>query len=117
MLLSGVAGPLIDTYFLGRKLDRREIVATESFCRVASHLARLVYFGGIIDNAASVDPSMMALAIAASIAGTTAARRILELMSDTQFRLRAARIINSISGYYVLYGSYLLLAPTLWSIA
>src|SRR5947209_12183049 len=111
MLLTGATGPLIDTYFLGGKLDRREIVATKAFCQTLSHFMKLIYFGGIIDNAASVDPAMMAIAIGASIAGTTAARRILEAMSDKQFRLWAARIINSISGYYVLHGSYLLLAP------
>jgi uncharacterized membrane protein YfcA len=108
---------LVDTYFLGGKLERREIVATKAFCQVASHFAKLVYFGGLIDNAASVDPAMMAIATAASIAGTTAARRILEVMSDGQFRVWAARIIDSVAGYYLIYGSYLLLAPVLWRIA
>jgi hypothetical protein len=56
----------------------------------------------------------VAIAIAASIVGTTAARRILEAMNDKQFRIWATRIINSISGYYVLQGSYMLLAPLLW---
>jgi uncharacterized membrane protein YfcA len=114
MMLTGATGPLIDTYFLGGKLERREIVATKSFCQVLSHFMKLIYFGGIIDNAASVDPVMMAIAITASIAGTTAARRILEAMSDKQFRVWATRIINSISSYYVLQGSYLLLAPLIW---
>jgi len=111
MLLTGATGPLIDAYFLGGKLDRREIVATKSFCQVLSHFMKLIYFGGIIDNAASVDPTMMAIAITASIIGTTAARRIVEAMNDKQFRVWAARIITSISGYYVLQGSYMLLAP------
>ena len=114
VLLTGASGPLINTYFLGGKLERREIVATKSFCQVLSHLLKLIYFGGIVENAASVDPLMMAIAIAASIAGTTAARRILEAMSDKQFRVWAMRIINSISGYYVVQGSYMLLAPVLW---
>ena len=114
VLLTGASGPLIDTYFLGGKLERREIVATKSFCQVLSHLLKLIYFGGVVENAASVDPLMMAIAIAASIAGTTAARRILEAMSDKQFRVWAMRIINSISGYYVVQGSYMLLAPVLW---
>jgi uncharacterized membrane protein YfcA len=114
VLLTGVSGPLVDTYFLGGKLERREIVATKSFCQVLTHLMKLIYFGGIIDNAASVEPAMMLIAIAASIAGTTAARRILEAMSDYQFRVWAMRIITSISSYYVLQGSYLLLAPVIW---
>jgi uncharacterized protein len=114
VLLTGASGPLIDTYFLGGKLDRREIVATKSFCQVLSHFMKLIYFGSIIDNAASVDLTMMAIAITASVVGTTAARRIREAMNDKQFRVWAARIINSVSGYYVVYGSYLLLAPLIW---
>jgi uncharacterized membrane protein YfcA len=42
MLLTGVTGPLIDTYFLGGKLDRREIVATKSTCQIVCHGAKLV---------------------------------------------------------------------------
>jgi hypothetical protein len=57
---------------------------------------------------------MMAIAIGASIFGTSAARRILEAMSDKQFRVWAMRIINSICAYYVVQGSYLLLAPFIW---
>jgi uncharacterized membrane protein YfcA len=114
MLLTGATGPLIDTYFLGGKLDRREIVATKAFCQTLSHFMKLIYFGSIVDNAASVDPTMMAIAIGASIFGTSAARRILEAMSDKQFRVWAMRIINSICAYYVVQGSYLLLAPFIW---
>ena len=36
MLLTGVSGPLIDTFFLGGKFDRREIVATKAACQVAA---------------------------------------------------------------------------------
>jgi uncharacterized protein len=110
LLLTGVSGPLIDTYFLGGKLDRRQIVATKAVCQVFGHAAKLIYFGALIDQAASLDPMMAALAIAASMIGTTLARRVLEAMSDVQYRLWANRIITAIAGYYVIYGSYLLLA-------
>jgi uncharacterized membrane protein YfcA len=113
MLLTGVAGPLIDTFFLGGRLDRREMVATKAVCQVFGHAAKLVYFGGIVAQAATVNTTMMVLAIAASVAGTTVARRFLEAMSDNQFRIWAVRIINSICGYYVLQGSYLLMMPLL----
>jgi hypothetical protein len=52
---------------------------------------------------------MAGLAIAASMIGTTLARRVLEAMSDVQYRLWANRIITTIAGYYIIYGSYLLL--------
>jgi uncharacterized membrane protein YfcA len=110
LLLTGVSGPLIDTYFLGGKLDRRQIVATKAVCQVFGHAAKFIYFGALIDQAAALDPLMAGLAIAASMIGTTLARRVLEAMSDVQYRLWANRIITAIARYYVVYGSYLLLA-------
>jgi uncharacterized protein len=113
LLLTGVAGPLIDTFFLGGNLDRREMVASKSACQIFGHAMKLVYFGGIVEQAGAVDGVTIAVAIAMSILGTTAARRFLEAMSDTQYRTWAGRIIVSISGYYVIQGAYLLIAPGL----
>ena len=58
ILMTGVAGPLIDQFFLGGKFDRREIVATKAMCQVVGHGAKLVYFGSLIDQAhRSIRPS------------------------------------------------------------
>ena len=56
MLMTGVSGPLMDTFFLGGNFGRREVVATKATCQVASHFTKLIYFGGIIDQAATLDP-------------------------------------------------------------
>ena len=109
MLMTGVSGPLLDTFFLGGHFDRRGIVATKAACQVASHFVKLIYFGGIIDQAATFDPVLAAVAIAASMTGTTLARRILEAMTDLQFRTWAGRLITTVACYYILYGSWLLL--------
>jgi uncharacterized membrane protein YfcA len=113
MLMTGVSGPLMDTFFLGGNFGRKEVVATKAACQVASHFVKLVYFGGIIDQAASLDPVLAAVAIAASMLGTSLARRLLEAMSDTQFRTWANRLITTIACYYIGYGSWLLLGPYL----
>ena len=110
MLLTGVSGPLLDTFFLGGGLDRKQIVATKAICQVFGHLAKLIYFGGLATQTAIADPLIAAFAIAASMLGTSLARRVLERMSDQQFRLWANRIITTVAGYYVLYGGYLLVA-------
>jgi uncharacterized membrane protein YfcA len=109
MLMTGVSGPLMDTFFLGAKFDRRSIVATKATCQVASHFTKLIYFGGIIDQAASLDPILAAVAILASMLGTSLARRILEAMSEQQFRTWASRLITTIASYYIIYGGWLLL--------
>ncbi|MFB9267022.1 TSUP family transporter [Bradyrhizobium erythrophlei] len=110
MLMTGVSGPLMDTYFLGGNFGRRETVATKATCQVASHLTKLIYFGGIIDQAASLDPTLAAIAVAASMLGTSLARRILEAMSDQQFRTWANRLITTVASYYILYGGWLMVA-------
>ncbi|MEZ5823035.1 MAG: sulfite exporter TauE/SafE family protein [Xanthobacteraceae bacterium] len=111
MLMTGVSGPLMDTFFLGGNFGRKEVVATKAACQVASHFVKLVYFSSIIDQAASLDPVLAEVAVAASMLGTTLARRLLEAMSDVQFRTWANRLITVIACYYIGYGSWLLLSP------
>jgi uncharacterized membrane protein YfcA len=108
MLLTGVAGPLIDSFFLGGKLDRREIVATKAVCQIFGHAAKLIYFGAVIDQAASVDPVVAGLAIVASMIGTSLAAKVLLAMTDRQYRSWANRIITAIAGYYVAHGTLMI---------
>src|SRR6185369_3054012 len=108
MLMTGVSGPLMDTFFLGGRRDIHDKVATKATCQVASHFVKLIYFGSIIDQAATLDPVLAAVAVAASMTGTTLARRILEAMTDAQFRTWAKRLITTVAGYYILYGGWLL---------
>ena len=112
ILLTGVAGPLIDSFFLGGKLDRKEIVATKAFCQIFGHAAKLVYFGTLIDQAASVDPIVATLAIISSMVGTSLAKQVLEAMTDQQYRKWANGIIVTIAGYYALHGAFLLVMTT-----
>jgi uncharacterized protein len=108
MLLAGVSGPLIDTFFLGGKMERRQIVATKSICQLCCHGMKYLYFGSLVDAAAGLDPVMASAAIVASIVGTSAARPILERLTDTQYRLWANRIVTTIAAFYLLQGATLL---------
>ena len=112
MLMTGVSGPLLDTFFLGGNFERRQIIATKATCQVASHLTKLIYFGGIIDQAATLDPVLALVAVAASMLGTTLSRRVLEAMSDQQFRRWANHMITTVASYYLLYGGWLLVAKS-----
>src|SRR5690349_12486981 len=64
MLMTGVSGRLLATFFLGANFDRRSIIATKATCQVASHFTKLIYFGGIIDQAATLDPLLAVIAVA-----------------------------------------------------
>jgi uncharacterized protein len=111
MLLSGATGPLIDTFFLGGGLERRQIIATKAVCQVINHGTKFIYFGGLVDQAAGLDPIMASAAVVASFVGTSAARPILDRLSDTEFRLWANRIVTTIAAFYLLQGAALLLWP------
>jgi uncharacterized protein len=108
MLLAGVSGPLIDAYFVSGKLDRRRIVATKALCQLASHGAKLAYFGSLVGQAASLDALMASAAVAASIVGASLARPVLERLSEAQFRQWTQRIIAAIAAVYLVQGLYLL---------
>lgn len=112
MLLTGVSGPLADSFFLGGKLERREIIATKSMCQTLSHALKLVYFAALIDNAGSVDPWLGGAAILASAAGTVLARRVVEAMCDASFRRWGGRIITAIGVFYLAQGAWLLGMPS-----
>lgn len=111
MLLTGVAGPLLDSVFLGGRLERRAIVATKAACQVIGHSLKLVYFGCLIAEAGTVDPVMAACAVLASMLGTALARPVLAAMTEQQFRRWATRIVTVIACYYVGHGSWLLVVP------
>jgi uncharacterized protein len=101
MLLTGVTGPMIDSFFLGGRLERRQIVASKAMCQVFGHSMKLVYFGSLIDQAGSLDPKIAVLAVVAAMIGTSLAARVLDAMTDAQFRNWANGIITAICVYYV----------------
>jgi uncharacterized protein len=108
MLLAGVAGPLLDTYFIGGTLSRKEIVATKALCQIFAHAAKLIYFGGLIAQAAGIDLRLAALVVVASMIGTMAAKPVLERLTDVQYRRWATYIITAIASVYLLQGGYML---------
>ena len=108
MLLSGVSGPLIDTFFLGGSLERRQVVATKAACQICCHSVKLAYFVGIVDQAGALDHSLVALGIIATVAGSSLAKPVLERLTDAQYRFWANRIITAIACLYLARGLYLL---------
>jgi uncharacterized protein len=108
MILTGVAGPLVDAYFLGGTLDRREIVATKAMCQMIGHAMKLAYFGALVGDAGALDPVVAGIAVGASLFGSILAKPLLVAMSDAQYRLWAGRLITAIAIYYIIHGAALL---------
>ena len=109
-LLSGVSGPLLDVFFLHSKMGRREIVATKAAAQTFGHAVRIVYFGVLFGGADSAVEWWLALAmVGLAMVGTTLSRRVLEAMTDVDFRQWTRRTVLVIGAYYLANGGWLLL--------
>lgn len=105
-LLSGVAGPLFDVFFVRTELDRRVIVATKSACMVVTHVTKTLYFGVLVaaETGLAGDPVVMIVALVTAVAGTTAARPLLERLSDQTFRRVTTWLVMAVGATYLLRG-------------
>jgi uncharacterized protein len=108
-LLAGVAGPMLDVFYQKSSLDRRVVVATKATTQTAGHLARIAYFGSFTATSNGGIPLwVFGAAIALAMFGTTLAARVLEGMSNAQFRHWSKRVIYAISAVYGVRGLWLL---------
>ncbi|HSV03785.1 MAG TPA: sulfite exporter TauE/SafE family protein [Phenylobacterium sp.] len=103
-LTAGVAGPLLDIFFVRTALTRHQIVATKAATQVFAHLAKVVVYGAplIALHGRGLPPWwVFALAIPLSFAGTAVGGLVLERMDDANFK-RLSRLIVSVTGLVYL---------------
>ncbi len=88
--LSGVAGPLLDIFFVNSSMDRRAIVATKAVTQVLAHLVKIIFWSLPVitaaGNAAFPPVWFFVLAVPLSMIGTTLGGKLLERMSDVDFK-------------------------------
>ncbi len=100
-LTAGVAGPVLDIFFVRTALTRHQIVATKAATQVFSHLMKIVVYGAPLIAAkqdGGVPPLwVFALAIPISMAGTAAGGLVLNRLSDVNFK-RYLRLILTVIG-------------------
>jgi uncharacterized protein len=104
-LSAGVAGPLLDIFFVRTALTRHQIVATKAATQVFSHFTKIVVYGAplAVGSAYSMPPRwLFALAIPLSMIGTVAGGRVLDLMSDVDFKRYTAWIVTAIGLVYLV---------------
>ena len=103
-LSAGVAGPLLDIFFVRTALNRHQIVATKAATQVFSHLAKIIVYGApmLVAGKGGVPPWwLFALAIPASMLGTTAGGWVLDRLSDANFKRWTAWIVTAIGLFYL----------------
>jgi uncharacterized membrane protein YfcA len=109
-LLAGVGGPLLDVFFQRVLLTRHQVVATKAVAQSLGHLSKIIFYGGLVATASRQDwPSLWLLgaAMAASVLGTRAGKRVLDNMQDATFFNWTQRILLSVGAVLIARALYL----------
>ena len=117
-LLAGVSGPLLDVFFVSSKLDRRGVVATKAMSQTLGHFIKIIYFGGIgfISATSAINGSgvtglslpLIAACVALAFTGTSLSKRMLDKMSDANFRRWTQWTVMTMGVIYLASGVWLL---------
>lgn len=103
-LTAGVAGPLLDIFFVRTTLTRHQIVATKAATQVFSHLAKIIVYGApLLATANDALPPwwLFGLAIPASMLGTAGGGWVLDRISDVDFKRWTAWIVTGVGLIYL----------------
>ncbi len=111
-LVAGVAGPLLDAFFVRSDLTRHQVVATKAVTQTLSHLMKLVYFGILVrevaieanGDLATLPWWLYVMVIPCAMLGTTVGTKILDKISDTNFRKWSQWIILTLGAICIARG-------------
>jgi len=102
-LVAGVAGPLLDVFFVRTSLGRHAVVATKAATQVLSHTAKVVLYGGpLLTGGGDLPVRVLLLAVPLSMLGTVVGGRLLDRMSDASFRSATRWVVSGIGITYLV---------------
>ena len=111
-LLAGVAGPLLDIFFVRTAMTRHQIVATKAATQVFSHFFKVVVYGApLLKLTGTGMPPVWLFVVAAplSIVGAMVGGRILDRLTDVSFIKWTRLIVTAIGAVYLVQAAQLYL--------
>jgi uncharacterized membrane protein YfcA len=107
-LMAGAAGHILDMFFQRGELDRKGVVATKAVCQATAHLFRVLYFGSLVESfTGNVPPLAIVAGLVLAFTGTSLAARVLERMTDADFRAWRRRIVHGVALSFLARGVWL----------
>ena len=102
-VVAGVAGPLLDVFFVRTHLTRHAVVATKAATQVLSHLAKVLVYGVplLVGGDEAVPYAVVLLAAPLSMLGTAVGGRLLDRLSDAGFRSATRWVVSAIGVVYL----------------
>lgn len=109
--IAGVAGPVLDLFFVRNAMTRQQIVATKSITQCLSHIVKVGFWSipAIYAAKENVLPPLWFLlaAIPLAMSGTWLGKQILMRMQDANFKQIVKYLVTMIGIYYLLRGTVL----------
>jgi uncharacterized membrane protein YfcA len=110
--LAGVAGPLLDLFFVRTEMTRQAIVATKSATQVLAHLVKIAFwslpFLAATSDLAMPPAWLFILAIPLSMTGTWLGGLVLHRMNDVNFKRWMRWLVTVIGAVYLARASGIL---------
>lgn len=110
-LFVGVAGTVLDFFFIHAKLDRYQVVATKAVTQTSGHLMKLFFYGTLL----AVDYETLAIPFWVYVAvvpmafiGTRLGAEVLYRINDNQFRRYTRWLLNGVGIVYMSRGMLML---------
>jgi uncharacterized membrane protein YfcA len=112
--IAGVAGPLLDLFFVKTLLPRQTVVATKAATQVMAHAVKIAFWGwpllGMLASPEAQDAHfpplwMFAAVIPLSMTGTWLGGRVLDRMTDGSFREWTKWIVTVTGVVYLVRGA------------
>lgn len=109
-LLAGISGPLLDVFFIRSGMTRQSVVATKATTQVFGHAVKVAYFAPMVAGGSgeTLEIVVILIAVAMALLGTNLSRRVLDRMSDSQFRLWSRYLVMGTASVYLSQGLFLL---------
>ncbi|MBP2297774.1 TSUP family transporter [Azospirillum picis] len=102
-LVAGISGPLLDTLFVRTTMSRQSVVATKATIQSVGHAVKIVYFAPLVaaSPGESLGAPVLVLSVVMALVGTNLSRRVLDRMSDAQFRLWSRYMVMGTASIYL----------------
>lgn len=105
-LVAGVAGPLLDVFFVRTEMGRHRVVATKAATQVLSHAGKVAVYLPLVASGA-VPYAVVLLAVPLSMLGTAAGGRLLDRMTDASFTAWTRWVVTAIGAVYLVQAAVL----------
>jgi len=113
-VLAGVAGPLLDVFFVRTDMTRHQIVSTKAATQALSHSVKMVFYGVPLfahTQSSGLPPWwFFVLATPLAMLGAVFGGRILERLSDVNFLKYTRWIVTALGAVYLVQAAQLFLS-------